>query len=85
MNEKIIEEIKNYEFGFITLFELVTQLSTIDCKEGKIIAKQIERVRESERYHMYLRAFQVNIERLFRDNREIDSIIGYYQVMNEED
>jgi hypothetical protein len=67
------------------LIELVTQLSTIDCKEGKIIAKQIERVMESEQYHMYLRAFQANIERLFQDNREIDSIIGYYQVMNEED
>lgn len=85
MNEKIIEEIKNYEFGLITLFELVTQLSTIDCKEGKIIAEQIEKVRESEQYHMHLRAFQANIERLFQDNREIDSIIGFYQVMNEED
>lgn len=85
MNARIIEEIKNYEFGFTTLFEMVTQIANIDCKEGKIIAEQIEKIRKSEQYHMYLRAFHANIERLFQDNREIDSIIGYYQVMNNED
>jgi hypothetical protein len=85
MNEMIIEEIKNYEFGFTTFFEMVTQIANIDCKEGRIIAEQVEKIRESEEYHDYLRAFHRNVAGLFKENREIDAIVGYYQVMANED
>lgn len=81
MNESIIEEIKNYEFGFTTFFEMVTQIANIDCKEGRIIAEQVEKIRESEEYHDYLRAFHRNVAGLFLDNREIYSILSYYQLM----
>lgn len=81
MNEMIITEVENYEFGLVTMFEMVTQISTIDCKEGMIIAEQIEKIRDTDEYRALLWAFREGVGRLFQENREIDTIIGYYQVM----
>jgi hypothetical protein len=81
MNESIIEEIKNHDFGFLTLFELVDRISTIDCKEGKIVAEQIEKIRNTDEYQEALMRFHRVVEDLFLDNREIYSILSYYQLM----
>lgn len=81
MNERIVDEIKSHDFGLITMFELITQISTIDCKEGKIVAEQIEKIRGTQEYLIALNDFREKVSDMFLENREIFSILSYYQLM----
>jgi hypothetical protein len=87
MNEMIKTAVAEYVFGLVTTSELVYKIANIESEEGNIVAKQVKKIEESEEYHQLFCEFREKVGRLFQENREIDTIIGYYQVMleNEEE
>lgn len=85
MNEVIKCAVAEYNFGLITTSELVYRIANIESVEGNIIAKQVKQIEESEAYHQLFCEFREKVGRLFREDNKIDTILGYYQVMLEEE
>lgn len=81
----IATAVAEYNFGLVTTSELVYRIANIESAEGNIIAKQVKQIEESEAYHQLVCEFREKVGRLFQEDNKIDTIIGYYQVMLEEE